>query len=264
MSSYSEQIAAVAPVRRAKTALDTQVRALSSAAVEEWAGTKAPSLASGFESISSIVRNSYHTGAALARVHITEQANIPGWEAPAEKRTPPYLKSLLADVRRNMRTYLTGTKDDKALRRLRNRVAHSAGVASQRGYTDAMVRAAADLEKVGVHVRKIWTANFINHVPCPECQRLHGTEAKISEQFVKGATRVYRDLLGPPAHPHCHCVLVLLIVGPDNANEEVDLEAPPTPPAREMSSDDVKKMPRNIWVALLLALARLVKFLLGR
>jgi len=261
MPSYSDQAGAARYVSKAKATLDLQVRHLVMGAAASWMGEEKPSLASGFPEVEKVVRGAYHTGAALARVHITNQADLPGWTAPEEKRTPPYLKSLLDDVRNNMRDYLNGPRDEKAMRRLMLRVQHSAGVASQRGFTDAMIRAAASLEKAGVSVRKVWTASFINNDPCPECRRLHGTEVGVNEQFEVGATRVYRDLLGPPAHPHCHCTLVIFIVGADNAAEEIDLAKPETPAPKELSSNDVKDLSENVFFTLLASLARIILFL---
>lgn len=259
MSSYSDQAGAARFVSKAKAALDVQVRHLAMGQAASWMGDDKPSLASGFPDIETVVRSAYHTGAALARAHIANQADIPGWVAPEEKRTPPYLKSLLTDVRNNMRDYLNGPRDEKAARRLMLRVQHSAGIASQRGYTDAMLRAADSLAKIGVQVRKVWTATGPN--PCPECVNLHGTEVGVHEQFKTINTRVYRDLLGPPAHPHCHCTLVLFIVGADNVTEEIDLEAPEAPARKEMSSTEVKGLSQGVFAALIAALTKIILFL---
>lgn len=259
MSSYSDQAGAARFVSQAKTALDVQVRHLAMGQIASWLGEDKPSLASGYSDIETVVRSAYHTGAALARAHVANQADIPGWVAPEEKRTPPYLKALLTDVRNNMRDYLNGPKDEKAARRLLLRVQHSAGIASQRGYTDAMLRAADALSKIGVQVRKVWAATGPN--PCAECVGLHGTEKALHEQFQTPRTRVYRDLLGPPAHPHCHCTLVLFFVGADNVTEKIDLDAPVAPAAKEMSSTAVKGLSENVFVALIAALARIIMFL---
>jgi hypothetical protein len=259
MSSYSDQAGAARFVSQAKTSLDVQVRLLAMGQVATWMGEDKPSLASGYGDIETVVRSAYHTGAALARAHVANEADIPGWVAPEEKRTPPYLKALLADVRTNMRAYLNGPRDEKAQRRLVLRVQHSAGIASQRGYTDAMLRAADSLAKIGVQPRKVWAATGPN--PCAECINLHGTEKALHEHFETTRTRVYRDLLGPPAHPHCHCTLVLFLAGADNITEKIDLEAPVKPAAKEMSSNAVKGLNATVFTGLIAALTRIIMFL---
>lgn len=261
MTSFSAQIAEARVVSRAKAALDTQARFMAQAAIQGWIERANPSLANGMPEIESVVRSAYHSSAALARTHMRGMVGLDGWEPPVEKRTPPYLRALLDDVRRNMREYLQGSKDEAAVRRLMLRVQHSAGIASQRGYTDAMIRSGASLEKIGVIVRKMWMANFVNNTPCPECASRHGLEVSLNDQFDSGTLRVYRDLLGPPAHPHCRCILVLLVVGPDNITEPVDMEESPEGDApEEMSSDDVRKMPKPLFLTLISALGKLIRF----
>lgn len=260
MVSFSKQFEAASLVSPTKGALDAQARANTEAALLQWLAGPSQSLAAALKVLEPQVRAAYHASAALARAHMANQVDLPGWEPPEEKRTAPYLRALLDDVRRNTRDYLTGPRDDKALRRLRQRLQHSAGVASQRGYTDAMLRAAASLERIGVQVRKVWVANFVNNVPCSECRGLHGTEVGLDEQF-ESNTRVYRNLLGPPAHPYCRCILVLLVVGADNAEEVVDVPAPAVDAPTEMSTEHVKSMSAKIFDSLIGSLSRIVKFL---
>lgn len=145
------------------------------------------------------------------------------------------------------------------------RVQHSAGVAAQRGYTDAMIASYTELEDFGYRLRKIWLANFTNNTPCAYCTALHGTEVGLHEEFPSGDNRlkIYGDLKGPPRHPRCRCYLAILTVTLDNALEPLDIEKPRLP-ATTMTTDEVKRMPNKIFQAVVKTLQRILRAVRGR
>lgn len=265
MTSLGSQVDAARAAGAATASLDTQARLAVQAVLTTWLSLEHPSLANGFPEVEKMIRAVYHTSAAVARAHLSNEIALQGWQPPMEKRATSYLRSLLDDAQNAMRDYLRSPKDDLTRRRVLMRVGHSAGVASQRGYTDATLRSAASLDKAGHVLRKVWVAQFVNNTPCPECRRLHGTEVGPTEQFDAGpSSRVYRDLNGPPRHPRCRCKIVLLLVGADNANEKLDLDKPAPDTVTEMTTGTVQKMTTEVFTALTKALGRLRRFLLRR
>lgn len=206
-----------------------------------------------------IVRFSYREAAAVARSLAIQQSEIPDWEPTGELVDTPYLRSLVADVDRNIAEYRESEQDEKARRRLKLKVGLSAITAAERGFTDAQLEHYGELEAMGSRVTKLWLANFLNNEPCVDCVHLNGTEVEFDEEFpvpTLKRTAVYRDLQGPPLHVRCKCVMVVLITRADNLFDRVptvNITLPAT-----MSTETVKRLPRRIFesiVKLLRAIA---------
>lgn len=245
--------------------------------------------------LEKVVTDSYQASVSLALAQANGQSEIPDWSPVSKVITTPYLDSLLTDVKRNWSEYGSSVKDDVAKRRLALRVQHSAGVGVQRGYTDAMVAAYGQMADLGVVVHKVWTANFVNHTPCPRCYALSGMEVGLHESFPAGDHSPYVDLLGPPEHPHCQCVAVLVTQALENVGERITPDTypkPATPPAvpqdspvtpsprpaplpvlpvqppptkkPEMASKTVRSMAGPVFVAFLAFLAKIIKMLVGK
>lgn len=262
MASFGEQLHAAKQAHLAASALESTVRQEIAATFDAWdAGQYTPQ--SVRYRLEAIIRTAYRTSAAVAAAHASRQSGIPGW-TPAEVFNTDYLQNLLADVRRNLREYKASDRGEAARRRAVLRMQHSAGVAAQRGYTDAMVESYSELADFGFHLRKVWLANFVNNTPCEYCAALHGTEVGLHEDFPTGDNRlkVYGDLKGPPRHPRCRCYLAILVVTLENAFEALDVDDPDTPP-QTMSTDDVKSMPALIFRAVVKALQKVISFVKG-
>jgi len=259
MASFAEQLRAARQAHLAARALEATVRQQIAATFDAWdQGRFSPQ--SVRWQLEAIVRSAYRASAAVASAHAVRESGLTGW-TPTEIFNSEYLQNLLADVRRNLREYKKSSRDEKARRRAILRMQHSAGVAAQRGYTDAMIQAYTELEDFGYRVRKIWLANFVNNTPCEYCRALHGTEVGLHEEFPTGDNRlkVYGDLLGPPRHPRCQCYLAILIVTLANTLETLDIDSP-GPGALTMTTEDVKRMPGMIFRAVVRTLQRIISF----
>lgn len=193
--------------------------------------------------VQNVVTDSYRASVSLALAQANGQTEIPDWTPVSKVATTPYLRSLLSDVRRNWAEYAASAKDDKAVRRRALRIKHSAGVAVQRGYTDAMVAAYGQMADLGVVVHKVWTANFENHTPCPRCYALSGMEVGLHESFPAGDHAPYVDLLGPPDHPNCQCVAVLVVEALENVGEAITPQTHPKPAAPPQAPQDRPSAP---------------------
>lgn len=222
-----------------------------------------------------VVRSSYRASGAIAREHARRASELPDWVPADQTFITPYLDSLRADVRRNLREYgavrarksATPEEVDKARRRALLRIKHSAGVATTRGYTDGLIEAYSELEDFGFRLRKVWLANFVNNTPCRYCRALHGSQVGLRETFrvqVRGGTRlaVYRDLQGPPRHPQCKCYIVILTITLENAFDRIDVDTPDDP-EDESSASAVRNLPFSIFRAIIAALRALVRFTTG-
>lgn len=211
--------------------------------------------------LEAVIRSSYRASAGVARSVAQRSSELPEWLSHEIFNTE-YLQDLLKDVRRNLRDYKSGslTREQSI-----SRIQHSAGVASQRGYTDQIIASYSELEDFGLNIQKYWVANFDNNTPCPACRRLHGTSVGLHEMFrtESGEPGVYRDLIGPPRHPRCQCRLQMFVVSLENAFETPDFESPQESP-QMMSTDDVKKMSKGIFASVLAALRAILKFLRGK
>ena len=262
MPSFSEQITAARAAHDVSSAIEDEARRMVAEIFDAWErGDFTPS--SVRYALENVVRRAYRASIAVAAEHTRKQADIPGWK-PRPRTNTPYLQNLLADVRRNLREFKSSDRDEKARRRAILRMQHSVGVAAQRGYSDALIDSYTELEDFGYRLRKLWAANFVNNVPCPTCRRLHGTEVDLHDDFPsrRDEVKVYEDLSGPPRHPRCRCVLVILIVRLENVFETPDLEEP-TETEDEMDTDQVQALPWLVFAGILKALRLLIKFLTG-
>lgn len=201
----------------------------------------------------NVVRTAYRAAAQLAVSQMRDQVRefLPDWNPETRIFRTSYLDALLEDVRRNLREY----KADRtvlARRRAALRMELSARVASQRGYTDALLSLAGELDDAKLQVRKTWQATFINNTPCPQCTELHGVSVPLGSSF-PGTGSVYIDLLGPPLHPRCRCKLVILVSQtgvPEAAMGEIPASVTEQS-ERSMSAADVRAMPKKAYDAFL-------------
>lgn len=199
--------------------------------------------------LEQIVRQAYRSSVALAVAHVGRQTEdlVPNWRPTNRVFVTPYLTSLISDIRRNLREYKADGLTPEARRRAVLRMRHSAGVAVQRGYTDALISGYGEMADMGLVLKKVWVAR---PTACPECARLHGTEVGLTDEFPRGRLPVYIDLMGPPAHPHCQCQVVIFVVTLENAFDRVDLDEIPTPDRpQSMTAEAVRRMPSKIFTA---------------
>jgi hypothetical protein len=265
MSSFAEQFRSAQNAHLAASALEDQVRSQIAQAFDDWDSGRLSAVTVRHK-LEGIVRNAYRTSAALAAAHAVRESGLPGWMPSASVFNTPYLKSLLEDVRRNLRDFKSSDQGDVERRRAVQRIQHSAGTAAQRGYTDALVASYTELQDMGFYVRKVWAANFDNNVPCEHCRALHGTEVDLQSNFpipTKSDLKVYHNLKGPPRHPRCRCYLVILIVTLDNAFDTLDLDDPGEEPSY-LTTAQVKSMPAKIFDAAVRVLRKIVSFVRGK
>ncbi len=262
MASFGDQLRAAQQAHLAASALEAVVRQEISTVFDDWDRGLYDAQSVRWK-LESIIRNAYRSSASVASAHSSRSSGIPDW-VPAEVFNSDYLQNLISDVRRNLREYKASDRGEVARRRAILRMQHSAGVAAQRGYTDEMIAAYSELEDFGFRLRKVWLANFRGNSPCEHCRALHGTEASLHDEFptLKNDLKVYGDLLGPPRHPRCRCYLAILVVSLENALETLDIEDP-TPAPQTMDTDDVKRMPRGVFAAVIAALRKIMTFIRG-
>ena len=264
MAGFGEQIEASRISHLAVRALEASVRQQVVEALQAWeSGLETPQ--SIRWRLEAIIRDGYRGAAAMGVAHVTAQAGIPGWRPVGVFRTN-YLDNLIEDVRRNLRDYKASDRTDAYRRRIISRVAHSAGVAATRGYTDAVLDANRELEDFGFRLRKLWVANFVNNTPCEFCQALHGVEVDLDEDFPTDVNRlkIYGDLKGPPRHPRCKCRLVILHVRFDNFFDSFDLDEPVVNDNDTITTDEVQAMPERLFGFLARGLRKLIRYLKGR
>ena len=210
MARFSEQLRSALSAHNAVNALEARARDQIDQALDDWDAGILNAVTVRYR-LERIVRNAYRGSVALAAAQARRQADLPDWTPRERVFVTPYLSSLLADVRRNLREFKQAGRTPEARRRAAFRMKHSAGVAAQRGYTDALEASAQEMQEFGLIVRKVWRANFIGNQPCPQCVGLHGAEVDVGQQFPVGDYHApYIDLLGPPAHPHCFPAGVLV------------------------------------------------------
>jgi len=132
-----------------------------------------------------------------------------------------YLSRIEADITRNsadaVNQVLVALSDERLsvtqvrsristiARRHGSRARAGANVAFTKGYNDAVLARFGDTPKM-------WVTRFGPNT-CPSCAALHGKVIPAANDFptrgVRGGTKsVFVDLLTPPRHPLCHCVLV--------------------------------------------------------
>lgn len=257
MASYADQIQAATAANLAVQALSEHARDLIAEAFRDYDAKKLDAQTIRHR-IEAVVRNAYRTAASLAPAVAQKASDVPEW-VPAVPFNNEYLQSLLIDVRRNLREYKAG--DDTVKRRTLMNIQHSAGVATDRGYTDSVIAAYTELEDFGYEVEKMWLNSFRNgNVPCKHCRELHGKRVGLKDEFAAPTltVKVYKNLQGPPRHPRCHCYLVILVRSLENALEPVVIDNP-VPPPQEMSTKDVKSIPARIFKAVVTALAVISK-----
>lgn len=253
MASYGDQIAAARTAHLAASSIEDQARQNIKDAFDAWdmGQYDAQTIRHRLE---QIIRQAYRASAVLAAQFTTTQSGLPEWKPSGTVFTSAYLTSLIKDVQRNLREFKSSPKDDPDYRRHILRLQHAAGVAAQRGYTDALIESYAELEKLGYSLQKVWLANFVNNTPCPTCQALHGTSVGLREDFkvlASDTAKVYLNLQGPPRHPRCRCYLCILVTDLTNVDEELDVDNPaPANPVKSMTTDDVKKLPKKVFLAL--------------
>ncbi len=264
MAGFGEQVEASRVSHTAIRAMEGAVRRSVAEAFSAWeAGQETPQSIRWL--LEAIIRDSYRNAAAIGVAHVVAQANIPGWKPVGVFRTS-YLDGLIADVRRNLREYKASDRGDVAKRRAISRIEHSAGVASTRGYTDAVLEASRELEDFGFRLRKLWVANFVNNTPCEFCQALHGVEVDLDESFPtdRNVLKVYGDLKGPPRHPRCRCRLLILHVRFDNFFDSLDLDEPVPADNDTITTEEIQAMPAGLFSFFKRGLTRLIRFLRGQ
>lgn len=260
MASFGDQLAAAKAAHSAVEALEAKARQQISTVMADWESGKLNSM-SVRHRLEGVIRSAYRSSAALGATLAAKQSELPGWQPQAQVFSSQYLDALLKDVRANLTAYKNSEKSEADRRRAVLRMAHSAGVGAERGYTDALVASYKELADFGYELRKVWVANFVDNQPCPECVRLHGMEVGLEEEFPTPTltkTKIYHNLIGPPRHPHCQCYLAILVVSLENAFEKLELDTPPHPAPTMMSSSDVKKMPAAIFSAIVKTLRKLL------
>lgn len=109
----------------------------------------------------------------------------------------------------------------KATRKLANRASAAASVAANRGYNEGVMAELAAIQSAnpGTVVKKLWRST-LSIDTCPMCAALHGTVLEVSSEFSHtqsfGKTSpVFGDLLTPPRHPGCNCVIALYVDSPE-------------------------------------------------
>lgn len=260
MTSFKDQMTLHVASRRVTDALESASRQEIARLFEDWEKGLLTNQSIRHK-LEAVVRSSYRSSASVARSVAISSSDFPDW-SPAETFTTEYLASLLADVRRNLRGYKAGTLTRaQALFRLE----HSAGVASQRGYTDQLIWAYSELEEFGARVEKYWVANFVDNAPCPACTRLHGTSVGLHENFriEDGEPGVYKNLIGPPRHPNCKCRLFIFTLSLDNMFTRIDFESPEDAPPM-VTTAQVKKMSFGVFSAVRATLHAIARFLRGK
>lgn len=260
MTSFAEQISLHKAAREATASLEAASRDNILRIFSDWDAEILTNQTVRYR-LEAVIRASYRSSAGVAREVSQRNSEIPEWIS-SEVFNTDYLQDLLSDVRRNLRDYKAG---DLTREQAVSRIQHSAGVASQRGYTDQLIASYTELEDFGLEIRKYWVANFVNNVPCPACTRLHGTYVGLHESFKveSGEPEVYRDLMGPPRHPRCKCALYMFVMTLENAFESPDFEQPQNSPSM-MTTDDVKKMSKGIFSSVVAALRAILRSFRGK
>lgn len=207
------------------------------------------------------VRFSYRESAKIARILSREMAELPGWEPEPYLKNSDYLRSLLLDVERNVRTFKESDQSDKAKRNLKLRVELSSVTAAERGFTDSQLKHYGELVDMGYRVSKMWLANFVNNDPCVSCRALHNIRVPFQQEFPVPTlmrTAIYRDLQGPPLHVRCKCVMVVLITRAENLLERIPTET--ITPSNTMTTEMVKRLPKRIFNSIV----NVLKMITGR
>ncbi len=262
MGSFRDQLEASKRSHEAVKALEASVRLQVEEAFQAWERGEESAQSIRWR-LERIVRDAYRSASAVGVVHTSAQAGIPGWR-PVGVFNTDYLQGLLADVRRNLRSYKASAKTPVDRRRAISRIEHSAGVGATRGYTDSVLETNRELRDFGYMVRKLWVANFIDNDPCDFCVELHGMEVPFEDDFPTDANllKVYGDLKGPPRHPRCKCRLVVLHVRLENLFERINLESPDEA-TNTMSTREIQSLPRGVFKLITDGLKKIIRWLRG-
>ncbi len=138
---------------------------------------------------------------------------------------------------------------DRAFRRLNIRAEAGTSAAIQRVPTDLQESTYGNLDG---EFTKTWWAAGPN--PCHFCIELDGQTVPIGKPFkAPPGMRIYRDLMGPGAHPNCQCKLIIRKTGkptpedkeptpPEKASQEAPKPRRVVPKADKVSADAVRKM----------------------
>lgn len=262
MTGFAEQLQAAKTAHLAASALESVSRQQIVQAYADWESGELNAQTVRHR-LEAIIRSAYRASANVAIEHTAQQSGLPDWKPSGTVYRTDYLESLLKDVRRNLREYKASDRTEADRRRHVLRTQHSAGVAAQRGYTDALIESYAELETYGYQLRKVWLANFENNVPCPTCTSLHGTGVGLRDEFKVQASdtaKVYLNLQGPPRHPRCQCYLCILVVDLDNVMDPLDIDKP-KPGRSTMTTDEVKSLPVKVFKAVVKSIQLVGKFL---
>jgi len=262
MPSFWRQLEASRETNRAVRALESAVRARIELIFAAWAAGEYTAQSVRW-ALEAVIRNAYRSSAAVGLAHLSAAAGIPQWRPKrmnVDLLKSSYLDGLLDDVRRNLREYKASPRDSGALKKAITRISYSASVATGRGHTDALVRGARELaEDYGFNVRKVWQANFVDHVPCEICASLHGTSVGLNQEFAADSQlRVYGDLKGPPRHPNCMCWIAILIEDVENYQDDLDDDSEFVEP-ETLTTDEVKKIQPGFFVRVVRWLRTLVR-----
>ena len=260
MTVLSEQLYAAEQAHRAASALEDAVRLQVENTFAFWAQGVYTDHTVRFK-LEDIIKSAYKASSVMATSSAQRAVGDVNW-TPKGVSNNEYLKRLVTDVRRNLRVYKKSKRTDADKRRAILFIQHGAGVAAQRGYTDGLLSAFSEKEKV-LELQKMWRANFVNNNPCPLCRSLHGTVVGLHDEFdVPTGKNVFINLQGPPRHPRCKCYLVILIRDLENATQEVD--DPATKPAPSIDTETIQKMPAGFFLKIIRALQAALKVIRGK
>ena len=202
------------------------------------------SLADARASVGATVATGYAAAAHLARIHTTRALAGLGHTSPATVATGSdavlaaisadldtafgHAQSDIANTVSTAYDGVTGTAAAPArvlttnaalrepLRRLDLRVQAAATTAAYRGARDTELALYAQYAAAhpNLPIRKTWRVGAAD--PCPMCDALDGSTVNLDTEFDHTASTdetklrpVWRDLQGPPRHPHCRCRLEL-------------------------------------------------------
>lgn len=265
MTSFAAQLRAAKSAHLAASAVEAVARQQIEVAYNDWEAGLLDARTVRYR-LEAIIRSAYRSSANVAIAHTAAQSGLPGWKPSGTVYRTEYLEALLKDVRRNLREYKQSDRTDTDRRRHVLRTQHSAGVGAQRGYTDALIESYAELEAYGYQLRKVWLANFEDHVPCPSCSSLHGKGVGLREEFkvkASDSSKVYLNLQGPPRHPRCQCYLCVLVVDLDNVQDPLDVDQP-KPSRTTMTTDEVKALPSKVFTAVVKSIKLVKQYLKGK
>lgn len=193
----------------------------------------------------TVVEAGYDAGAQVAFVKARRDMKALGHEVPPE--LPPLDRGAIAqiladidtayghaqtDMQNTVREAFDGVQGDdaeaarkltvrKAVEKVGGRLAQrlqaAGSTAVHQGSTDAQnaIFAAFTETNPFIKVRKVWRVT--SSEPCAMCEALDGTSVPVDADFDHQAGSdskdwrvVWRDLQGPPRHPHCRCQLELV------------------------------------------------------